>query len=207
MLFLIGSGEIPWTMKTSTIAGTAILAILLAGAFVTLFGTLSALTPTQPKTSSTPTDASQHGHRGSHSEKYEEQGPRHNRLNLTVGETLTFSGLTGRFVDSTNHTIRGNSSGSFTFAVTGAFKDGYTLSIKSGSFTVGSTTYTVTGGTVVLGPFGEWANGSGTTGQGAQFLIQLAIHGKASTNPDGRIVLDLKNASTEYLVSLGTAQP
>lgn len=206
-------------MKTKTIAGTAILAVLIAGAVAIAFANSAyASTPSNQATKSAASPLSwraasqgQHGQAGHQRQHGAPEGNggqarEQRRLNLTVGETLTFSNLTGRYMDATNRTIEGNASGAFTFTVTGTFHDGYTLSVASGAVQIGSTTYSAAPGTLVLGPTGEWATGSGSSANGPDFLISLAVHGVAGPNSNGRVVLDMNTGTTEYLVSLSTGQ-
>lgn len=196
-------------MKTSGIAGTAILALLVAGIASIAFA---------QQASAQQTSTSQHVLQGKAlGEKLQakqlsiannglgDPDRYHRRINLTLGQTVTLSGLIGRFVNADNRSIRGNASGSFTFTVTGVFKAGYTLSITSGAFKIGDTTYTVTGGSVELGPYGRWMTGSGAAGQGVNFLIHAGFHGTDTATPHARVLLDVQNGSTEYLVMLRTA--
>lgn len=107
---------------------------------------------------------------------------------LTVGETITASGLVGEYSTTATPRTTGTASGTFTFQVTAIYAEGCALSITSGSFTLtpmsttsstttttttaSPTTYTITGGSVVLGLMGN-GGGSGTTSGGGTFLIQV----------------------------------
>lgn len=138
-------------------------------------------------------------------------------LNLTAGTTLTFSNLTGHYVsfvhmgnesedDSEGTTMAGNSTGSFTFKVTGVSSDGFNLTIVSGSFSANGTTYTVTSGNLTLNEGGESGSGQGSASGGATFDIHISgIHGNTTSAAlVGAIRLDVKVGSGEYLVILGS---
>ncbi|HYB45285.1 MAG TPA: hypothetical protein VEC92_02065 [Nitrososphaerales archaeon] len=189
-------------MKTAAIAATAILALLVAGVAATAsahqFEAPSAGQPNSLAAAASRGNNRQNGDNG----RGDFRGP-NNSLNLTVGQTLTLSGLTGRYRSATNSSIKGNASGTLAFKVTAAFKSGYLLAISSGTLTVGKVSYSVTGGTVELAPFTQAGTGSGTTSSSGQFLIQLSVHGTTSS-PVGRAVLDLEAGGSEYLVTIGT---
>ena len=135
-------------------------------------------------------------------------------LNLSVGQSLTFSGLDGRFSSITNESSDeehdfgppGNATGSFTFKVTGTYAEGYNLTITSGTFTLNKTIYTVTGGTLTLSEEGRSGRGHGTASGGATFTIYIAgIHGNSTANAKlGAIKLDVKAGTSEYRVILVT---
>lgn len=197
-------------MKTTAIAATAIMALLVVGAAATIYAhstgmSLGLADPKNTSTTSTHSDDNDKNqtrvaeHEGSDSDQGE-----NNRLNLTVGQTITLTSLTGRYESATNSSIRGSATGSLTLQVSQVFKEGFVLTITSGTLSVAGTSYTVTGGTVELGPFGQWASGTGTTSGSGQFLIHIGLHGTSTTNANARAVLDLKAGGSEYLVSLGT---
>lgn len=193
-------------MKTAAIAATAILALLVAGVAATAYAyqfpglSMGQANPTAVAAS----------HAGRSNQGNNGRGEGHSRagnpLNLTVGETLSLTGLTGRYASLTNSSLRGNATGTIVVQVTSAFKQGYLLTISSGTITLGAVNYTVTGGMVELNPSGQAGSGTGSTSSSGQFLIHLNIHGN-STSPSGRAVLDFKAGGSEYLVSLGTPNP
>ena len=190
-------------MKTAAIAATAILALLVAGVAATAsahqFMAPSAGQPNSSAVAASQTNKGQNGDRGRGGDFRGQNKP----LNLTVGETLTLSGLTGMYRSVTNSSVKGNASGTLAVKVTAAFKSGYLLAISSGTLTLGKVSYTVAGGTVELIPFALTGTGSGTTSSSGQFLIQLSIHG-TTASPVGRAVLDLEAGGSEYLVTIGT---
>jgi hypothetical protein len=192
-------------MKTAAIAATAIMALLVVGVATAVYAHPVPGLSAGPSNSSAASSA--HSNNGRHLGQTKGGGNNrgeNNRLNLTVGQTVTLSGLTGRYRSETNSSIRGNASGSLTLQVTGSFREGYVLSLKSGTISVAGVSYTITGGTVELGQSGQSASGSGTTSASGQFLIQVGIHGSSTTNPSARVVFDLKVGGSEYLVTLGT---
>jgi len=194
-------------MKTAAIAATAILALLVAGVAATAYAHPFTAVSTSQTGSSTAaaahTDKPDHGDNRKGHDKPKGPG---NPLNLTVGQTLTLSGLTGRYTSATNSSVKGNASGTLAVQITAAFKDGYLVTLTSGTIKLDATTYTVTSGTVELNPSGQSGTGTGSTSSSGQFLIHLDMHG-TSTSPNGRAVLDLKVGGSEYLVSLGTPHP
>ncbi len=123
---------------------------------------------------------------------------------LFVGESVTVSNLSGHFITVGNGSFEGDAKGSLTLTVTAILQDGITLSITSGHFTVGNSTFTVTTGTVVVDSEDGSATGSGTAGS-AKFIIQVdGLNGSTVMPGADAIKLDLKNGASEFLVSLGT---
>ncbi len=199
-------------MKTTTIAASAIVALLLTGVAAVAFASsgpaLSNIRLASPNAH--PDNQGQQG--TTHQDNESDSGTAHeggSRLacsNLTVGETLSVSGLEGRFQNATNHEIQGNATGSFTFKVTQIYAQGCTLSITSGSLKLGSTTYTVTGGAMILNEGGRSGQGTGTT-SGGSFLIRVdGLRGSSSSAGVGSIGLDLKQGASEFLVHLGAPE-
>jgi hypothetical protein len=143
-------------------------------------------------------------------------------FNLTVGTSITLSNLNGHWVafsgEGNNHggddvkeehpfsLKAGNTTGSFTFKVTGVSDEGANLTITSGSFAINGTTYAVSKGHLTLNEGLESGFGNGTASGGATFEIGVAgIHGNLSTAAQvGAIKLDVKTGTSGYLVILGT---
>ncbi len=222
-------------MKTRIIAASAIVALLLTGVAAVAFAHPGS---NQSGNSANGIQGSQHGndskgdqvssqhnendtkgdqtssqHQGNETSDRSDEG----QFNLTVGQTLIFVNLTGHSNNLTNESLESddhdnsgasNSTGSFTFKVTGASEDGFNLTITSGTFSIGNTTYAVTGGNVTLNAGGESGFGSGTAKGGVTFTIHVAgIQGNTSTTAQvGAIKLDVKVGSSEYLVVLGTQE-
>ena len=165
-------------MKTTTIAASALVAILIAG-----------LATAVVANSNHPTD----DHRSASALSCR---------NLTVGEKLTVSGLSGHFLNATNRHIRGNASGTFSFQVSQKYFRGCTLSITGGSFKLGSTTYSVTGGSVILNRGAHSGDGMGTATVGS-FLIRVSgLRGNSTSATVGAVGLDFVSGASEFLVYL-----
>ncbi|MDE1852401.1 MAG: hypothetical protein KGI38_01505 [Thaumarchaeota archaeon] len=203
-------------MKTNVIATSAIVAFIALGAAAVTFAhsgfLLGTGTSSAQTTSVTTTQTGEHE---------DDQGENDNggNFNLTVGTTLTFSNLDGHWVAFSNmseheddsegspmaHGV-GNSTGSFSFKVTGHSGDGYNLTITSGTFTINGTTYAVTSGHLTLNEGGESGFGNGTASGGATFEIHVAgIHGNTTSAAQvGAIKLDVQVGKSAYLVILGS---
>jgi hypothetical protein len=128
-------------------------------------------------------------------------------LNLTVGETLTFSSLDGHWVAPSQIGAKaGNSSGTFTFKVASITAEGASLTLVSGTFSANGTTYTATSGQLSLNRGCESGSGNGTASGGATFEIHMAgIHGNITSNAEvGAIRLDVTSGKSGYLVILGS---
>jgi hypothetical protein len=185
-------------MKTRTIAAATIAALLLAvvaAAALASTGNLSATPSVRGQ------DNGNHGDNGHH-EDNGHHGPVAACDNLTLGETLTVSGLTGHYANASDREMHGNATGTLTFKVSGIFATGCTLSITGGSFKLNTTTYTVTGGSIVLNHGGRSGEGSGTTSTGS-FLISIdGLHGNSKSASTGAIRLDFESGKSEFLVNL-----
>ena len=206
-------------MKTSAIAASAIVALLVLGAATVTFAHSGfALGAGSSSTQNTSTSTTTHTGEHEDDQGENDQG---GKLNLTVGTVLTFSHLDGHWVAFTNmsgssehdgvedqpFTAKvGNSTGSFTFKVTSSSNDGSNLTITSGTFTINGTTYTVSSGHVTLNEGDESGFGSGTASGGATFEIHVAgIHGNTTSNAQvGAIRLDVQVGKSAYLVILGS---
>ena len=176
-------------MKTKTIAATALIAILLS------------IVATAAVASSGQFGFSTNSQNGNNQPNIWHGG----RLacnSLTVGETFTLSGLTGHYANASNRHQVGDASGTFTFKVTAKYVQGCTLSITGGTFKLGSITYTVTGGSIVLNNGGRSGEGTGTTSAGT-FLISLSfLQSNSNSVSMGAVVLDFQTGKSEFLVQL-----
>ena len=151
-------------MKTTTIASSALVALLIAGAATAVIANSNFHKPN---------DHSDNAHDDdTHSPNFH-SGRGLSCRSLTVGENLTVSGLTGRFQNVSNREITGNATGTFSFQVTQKYFKGCTLSITGGSFKLGSTSYNVTGGSVILNKGGHSGVGLGTA-TGGSFLVRVS---------------------------------
>lgn len=182
-------------MKTTTIAASALVVLLVAGlATVALANSGHSI------------QAAEHGPNGPHGQSDDDHGQNWHRLacwQLSTNETLSVSVHQGRYVATVgNSTVSGNASGTFNFQVYQTYLRGCTLSLTGGSFTLGNSTYTITGGSIVLNHGGRSGIGSGTT-TGGTFIIRIAgLRGNSTSADVGAIGLDFKNGSSEFLVVL-----
>ena len=122
----------------------------------------------------------------------------------TSSETTTStSTVTSSETTSSTHTWSSNSaSASLVLQVTGIYFSGCTLSINSGTLTLGTTSYSITGGTILLDTWGPSGSGWGTTSAGT-FLIQFSdLRGYPTSATLGLASIDFKTGSSEFLVSL-----
>lgn len=178
-------------MKTKTIAAATLVALLLTVVAATAYAT-AAGHPSDPSARGHDDDNNQ-GDEGAHLAACN---------NLTSGETLTVSGLTGHYLNASDRDMGGNASGTFTFKVTGIFAVGCTLSLTGGSFTLNSTTYTITGGSIVLNHGGRSGEGSGTTTSGSFIIFVAGLHGNSTSANVGAIHLDFETGTNQFLVHL-----
>jgi hypothetical protein len=219
-------------MKTSAIAVSAIVALLVLGAATVTFAhagfglgsNSSSSQTTHSASTSTTTQTSEHDHDNETGDQ-DEQGQNNQgeggHLNLTAGTTLTFANLTGHWVAFSNmgnhsedhsdvedsfSTKVGNSTGAFTFKVTSGSGGDFNLTITSGKFTINGTTYTVSGGMLSLNEGAEVGTGNGTASGGATFMIHVdGIHGNTTSSAQvGAIRLDVTDGKSTYLVILGS---
>ena len=119
---------------------------------------------------------------------------------LTVGETITFTSTSGVYTNFTIAKPIGNASGTVTFTVTGSLREGYTLTLTSGSLSLGTTTVAITGGSAIMGTGQASLQGSGTVGGGA--IIFHAVAHPNLVSSFNTFVIDLQTGGQEYLVLL-----
>ena len=183
-------------MKTKTLAATALIAILLAVVAATAFA--SAGHSADPMARGNDNSQGDHNDRG------------HMAMacnNLTAGENITVSGLIGHYANATDQEMHGNASGTFTFKVGTIYSEGCTLSLTGGSFTLNATTYTVTGGTLVLNHGGRSGTGTGTTSGGSSLIAFSGLHGNSTSTNIGAVRLDFMTGTSQFLVHLHSQSP
>ena len=170
-------------MKTTTIAISALAILLVAGVATTALA--------NPRLVSGALNMGRddsNGHQGSLACR-----------SLTVGQTITVSSLTGKFLNASNHQIRGNATGTLSLQVSQKYATGCTLMITGGSFKIGSAAYNVTRGSVILNHGGRVGIGSGSVA-GGSFLIGIrGLHDSSGTGSVGAVQLDLKSGANEFL--------
>ncbi len=130
------------------------------------------------------------------------QGVTPPRLRLSVGQTITLTSAAGGYRQVGDTSVNGTATGSVTLKVTGTFAGGYALSITSGTISINGTTFTISGGSAELGPYGVRMVGQGTLAGSGQFLLEGRNLGKFGTTDYGVLRIDLTNGSQELGVRL-----
>jgi hypothetical protein len=134
---------------------------------------------------------------------------------LAVGETITFTSTSGHYwtVGGASPSATGQASGTIVLTVTGAFKSGYTLSIGSGTITIGSNSYSIASGSAEAGPHAAHLVGQGTFAAAATgatpgaFLLRAGAHATLDGKSHINLSLDVQVGGAEYEVVLAaTAQ-
>lgn len=123
------------------------------------------------------------------------------KISLSVGQVITLTSVAGGWRQVGNPSVNGTASGTLTLQVTGAFSRGYALTITGGSFSIGGSTYTVSGGSAELGPYGVHMVGQGQAGT-ASFLFAFRDLGKFGNTNYAILRVDLSAGSSEYLARL-----
>ena len=93
--------------------------------------------------------------------------------------------------------VNGSASGTMTLQVSGALTGGYIISVTGGSLDINGTTYTISGGSAELGPYGVHMVGQGQAGS-SQFLFLDRNLGKFGNTDYGVLRIDLKNGTSEF---------
>lgn len=175
------------TRRKATIGALGAASVLAIVALLTAFPAMAATNgsvgPTATTTSQTPPQAV-----------------------LTVGETITFTSTSGHYwtVGGGSPGVTGTASGTIVLTVTGAFRSGYSLSITSGTLTIGSTSYPIVSGSTEAGPHAAHLVGQGTlagTTPGA-FLIRGGAHATLDGRSHIDLHLDVQMGGAEYEVVL-----
>ena len=123
------------------------------------------------------------------------------RIQLSTGQTITLASAAGGYWEVGDRAVNGTASGTVTFQVTGAFTGGYSLSVTGGSLSINGTTYTVSGGSAELGPYGIRMAGQGQSGT-AQFLFGAKDLGRFGSTNYAILRIDLKDGSSEFTARL-----
>lgn len=123
------------------------------------------------------------------------------KIQLSVGQTITLTSVTGSYWEVGDRAVNGSASGSMTLQVSGAFKGGYALSVTGGSLSINGTTYTISSGSAELGPYGVHMVGQGQAGTAA-FLFANRDLGKFGSTNYGILRVDLKDGSSEFAARL-----
>jgi len=121
---------------------------------------------------------------------------------LSAGQTITLTSIAGGYRQVGDRADNGTASGSLTLQVTGVFKGGYALSVTGGSITLNGTTYSVSGGSGVLGPKQVHMVGQGHAGNSGQFLFAARNLGSLGGTSYGMLRIDLANGGSEFAIRL-----
>jgi hypothetical protein len=119
------------------------------------------------------------------------------RIQLTVGQNITMTSVAGGYWIVGDRSSNGTASGTMTLQVTGALTGGYVISVTGGTLNINGTTYTISGGSAELGPYGRFMAGQGQAGD-AQFFFLDRNLGKFGTTNYGVLRMDLKDGSSEF---------
>ncbi|MDG6901115.1 MAG: hypothetical protein JRM80_04060 [Nitrososphaerota archaeon] len=132
------------------------------------------------------------------------QHPRYanlDKIQLSTGQAVTLTSVAGGYWEVGDRAVNGTASGTMTLQVTGAFKGGYALSVTGGSLSINGTTYTISGGSAELGPYGIRMVGQGQSGT-AQFLFGDRGLGNFGNSNYAILRVDLQNGSSEFAARL-----
>jgi hypothetical protein len=120
---------------------------------------------------------------------------------LSVGRSITLTSIAGGFRQANDKSVNGTASGSLSFSVTRVYARGYSLTVTGGSIAFNGATYSVSGGTAELGPYGSRLVGQGDAVT-AQFLFGGRSLGRFGGTGYGVLGIDLKSGLDEYIVRL-----
>lgn len=123
------------------------------------------------------------------------------RVQLSTGQTVTLTSVAGGYCEVGDKAVNGTASGTMTLQVSGAFKGGYALTVTGGSLNINGTTYSVSGGSAELGPFGAHMAGQGQAGT-AQFLFTVRDLGNFGSSNYAVLRVDLQNGASEFAARL-----
>jgi len=123
------------------------------------------------------------------------------KISYSVGQTITLTSIAGGDHEVGNPSVNGTASGTLTLQVTGVFARGYSLSITGGSFDINGTTYTISGGSAEMGPYGYHMVGQGQAGT-ASFLFAFRDLGKFGSSNYAIVGVDLNAGSSQWLSRL-----
>lgn len=119
------------------------------------------------------------------------------KIQLTSGQSITLTSVAGGFRELGNPAVNGTASSTIDLKVSAVFKGGYAVSLTGGSIIINGTTYTISGGSAELGPYGGHMVGQGQAGT-AQFLFDFRNLGKFGSTDYGIVRIDLVSGSTEF---------
>jgi len=123
------------------------------------------------------------------------------KISYSAGQTITLTSVAGGYHEVGNPSVNGTASGTLTLQVTGVFARGYSLTITGGSFDINGTTYTVSGGSAEMGPYGYHMVGQGQAGT-ASFLFGFRDLGRFGSSNYAIVGVDLNAGSSQWLSRL-----
>jgi hypothetical protein len=123
------------------------------------------------------------------------------RVQLSVGHSITFTSVAGGFRQVGDKSVNGTATGSLSLSVTGVFSRGYTLSVSAGTVAFNEVTYSISGGSAELGPYGVLMVGQAQAGA-AQILFGGRPVGRFGNTSYAILRLDLKDGSNEFFIRL-----
>lgn len=123
------------------------------------------------------------------------------QIQLSVGQTATLTSVAGGYWVVGDPGRNGTASGTMTLRVNGALSGGYAISVDSGTLTMNGTTYTISGGSAELGPYGHFVVGQGNA-SGDTYLFLGRNLGKFGISNYGVLTVDLQGGSTELAARL-----
>jgi len=123
------------------------------------------------------------------------------RIQLSTGQTITLTSVAGGYWVVGNPSSNGTASGTLSLQVSSGLTGGYILTVTGGSLNINGTTYTVSGGSAELGPYGVYMVGHGQAGS-AQFLFLDRNLGRFGSANYGVLRVDLKDGTSEFAARL-----
>jgi hypothetical protein len=123
---------------------------------------------------------------------------------LTVGQTVTLTSTKGQYRVMGDANENGAASGSLTLTVTGAYTNGYALSLTSGTLNINNTSYTIATGSAEMGPYQAHLVGQGTLGTATpgSFIMYGAAHADFFGASFNTLRFDVQVNGVEYGVVL-----
>jgi hypothetical protein len=181
-------------MKITAVASVAVIALLLAG--------VAAIAFAHGSEGNSSTSVSTNSHNQGNQGDEDNHGKSLSCKGLTVGESISITGLKGHYQDAANRGTVGVATGNVNLQVSNTYFDGCSLSITGGTINLGYSAYGLTGGTIVLNRGGHSGDGWGSASTGS-FLIQVeGLRGTSTSAALGAVSIDLKSSTSEFLVFL-----
>jgi hypothetical protein len=123
------------------------------------------------------------------------------RIQLSAGQTIALTSVAGGYWVVGERSSNGTASGTLSLQVSSGLTGGYILNVTAGSLNINGTTYTISGGSALLGPYGVYVLGHGQAGT-AQFLFLDRDLGRFGSTNYGVLRIDLKDGASEFAARL-----